>query len=186
MADPMASPSDIFIDQFKTAAGEGAVLELKMRLLANKVPELQPYVGEKLEDVEEQIISLIGSLLLETEPEHLRLCRQLRNKVLHCDFPRARAKLHELGAPNVRGNVRQIRLTNTTGEGLLKQLTDAVANKPGSFQHVADLTSKGEANVYGWLIELGVAGDFIRAAGVFRKASAIIERLIVAVDQTDE
>lgn len=50
-----------FIDQYRVAAGEGAVLELKLRLFANKVPTLQAYAGEKLEDVEGQIIDLFAN-----------------------------------------------------------------------------------------------------------------------------
>lgn len=161
---------------------EGAVLELRMRLLANKVSALRPYVDERLEDIEEQIIALFAKELRDKEPELLRLCRQLRNKVLHCDFPKARSKLHELGAPQVRGGVREIKITDSSPEGLVKHLTDAASDKPGSFRHVADLTSKADRNVFGWLLELGQAGDFGRAAEVFRVASRIVERLVEAAD----
>jgi hypothetical protein len=178
----MASPSDVFINEYKIAAGEGAVLELKMRLLANKVPDLRPYVGERLEDVEDQIVRLFGDRLLATEPEQLRSCRQLRNKVLHCDFPRARTTLHELGAPRVRGGVREIHITDPTGAGLVKHLADAVSNKPGASRAVADLTSRTDSNIFGWLLELGAAGDFRRAAEVFRATCGIVDRLAVVAD----
>lgn len=158
------NPSDVFVDQYRVAAGEGAVLELKMRLLANKVPALRPYLDEK---PEEQIIALFTKELQGNEAEQLRLCRQLRNKVLHCDFARARSKLHELGAPQIRGGVREIQITDPSPKGLVKHLTDALADKPGSFRHVADLTSRSEENVFGWLLELGAAGDFLRAAEIF-------------------
>ena len=176
------NPSDVFVDQYRVAAGEGAVLELKMRLLANKVPALRPYLDEKLEDVEEQIIALFTKELQGNEAEQLRLCRQLRNKVLHCDFARARSKLHELGAPQIRGGVREIQITDPSPKGLVKHLTDAVADTPGSFRHVADLTSRSEVNVFGWLLELGAAGDFLRAAEIFRIAHTIVDRLVIAAD----
>ena len=49
----MQSPREIFERQFKAAAAEGAVYELHMRLLADKVPELRPSAyGERLENVE--------------------------------------------------------------------------------------------------------------------------------------
>jgi hypothetical protein len=180
------NPSDVFVDQYRIAAGEGAVLELKMRLLANKVPALRPYLDEKLEEVEEQIIALFGKELQGNEPEQLGLCRQLRNKVLHCDFPKARSKLHELGAPQVRGGVREIRITDPTPGGLVQHLTDAAAGTPGSFRHVADLTSKTEVNVFDWLLELGTAGDFGRAAEIFRVACGIVDRLVGAADHLPE
>jgi hypothetical protein len=176
------NPSDVFIDQYRTAAGEGAVLELKMRLLADKVAALQPYVDEKLEQVEDHIISLFKKDLQASEAAQLRLCRQLRNKVLHCDFPRARSTLHQLGSPQIRAGIRQIQITNPTGEGILQHLVDAASNKPGAFRQVADLTGKSEAKIFGWLLELGAAGDFSQAAEVFRAASAIVERLLEVAD----
>src|SRR6185369_12830668 len=101
----------MFIVPFRQAAGEGAVVELKLRLLASREPGLQPFVDEKLESVEEEIARVFLGYLAAEEREQLRLCRQLRNKILHCDFSKARAKLHEMGAPQIRGDVRMIRLT---------------------------------------------------------------------------
>lgn len=178
----MTSPSDIFIAQYREAAGDGAILELKLRLLTGKVPALQPSTDAKLENVEEEIARFFARHLSEDEREQLRLCRQLRNKVLHCDFSKARAKLHEMGAPQVRGGVRQIRLTDTTGEGILPHLKEGLSDKPGTHQYVADLNSTADAGVFGWLLELGSAGDFSRAAEVFRRTCAIIDRL-ATVDQ---
>jgi hypothetical protein len=175
----MRNPSDIFIDQYRVAAGEGAVLELKMRLLANKVPRLRPFVDEHLEDVEEQIITAFAKHLSDTEQAQLQTCRQLRNKVLHCDFPKARSKLHELGAPKVRGGIRQFRFNSQTPEGIAKDLEDAAPGRVAG-REVADMTSKAEANIYGWLLELGTAGDFQRAADVFRVACGILDRLFEA------
>jgi hypothetical protein len=42
----------MFLEQYKTAAAEGAVVELKLRLLAGKIPALQQYTHQKrLEDI---------------------------------------------------------------------------------------------------------------------------------------
>jgi hypothetical protein len=176
----LESPLNTFFAQYNQAAGEGAVLELKLRLLANKVPELEPYVGERLEEVEEQIVRLFKKVLLEGEPERLRLCRQLRNKVLHCDFPKARAKLHEMGVPPVRGGVRRVSISNFSGEGIKQQLLDAASGKPGASQEIANLVAAPRSDVFGWLLELGNAGDFRRAAEVFSEASGIVDRLASA------
>jgi hypothetical protein len=46
----MASKSlllPLYLDSFKAAAGEGAALELKMRLLAGKIPALQKYTHQR-------------------------------------------------------------------------------------------------------------------------------------------
>ena len=178
----MISPSDIFIAQYREAAGDGAVLELKLRLLAGKIPALQPFTDAKLENVEEEIARFFAEYLSEDEREQLRLCRQLRNKALHCDFSKARAKLYEMGAPKVRGGVRQIRLTDTTKEGILRHLKEGLSDEPGTHQYVADLSTTADAGVFAWLLELGSAGDFGRAAEVFRQTCKIIDRL-ATVDQ---
>jgi hypothetical protein len=51
---------------------------------------------------------------------------------------------------------------------------------------VADLTSKSEVSVFGWLLELGTAGDFGRAADIFRVACKIVDRLVIAADHLPE
>lgn len=86
----------MFLESFKTAAAEGAVVELKLRLLAGKVPALEKYAHkERLENIEDD---LAAHFSLSTEDrETLQLCRQLRNKILHSDFRAARGKLNELG-----------------------------------------------------------------------------------------
>ena len=183
--DPMRRLSEVFIDQYRTAAGEGAVLELKMRLLADKVPELRKVCGDRLEDVEGEIIRLFAADLIDGEASQLKACRQLRNKVLHCDFPTARAKLRELGAPDVRGSVRQIAVTATSPEGIRQQIEEAVSGKEGSSQAVADLTGRGEGRIFGWLLELGAACEFVTAATIFRTATAIIDRLVLLASERE-
>jgi hypothetical protein len=60
-------------------------------LLAGKVPELQKYAHQKeLEDIEDDLAVHFADALSAAEKETLRLCRQLRNKVLHTDFRAAR------------------------------------------------------------------------------------------------
>jgi hypothetical protein len=81
----------IFEQQYKAAAAEGALYELRVRPLADKVPALQQSAyGERLEDVEGLIVVHFGSALTDEEMTLLKLCRQLRNKMLHCDFGAAR------------------------------------------------------------------------------------------------
>jgi hypothetical protein len=72
-----------FLEPFKVAAAEGAVVELKLRLLAGKVPALQKYVHQKkLQDIEDDLAKHFGDALSDDGKETLSLCRQLRNKVL--------------------------------------------------------------------------------------------------------
>jgi hypothetical protein len=61
----------LFLDQFKQAAAEGAVVELKLRLLAGKVPALQKYAHQKkLEDIEDDLAVHLGDALSVAEKGH--------------------------------------------------------------------------------------------------------------------
>lgn len=101
----------MFLEPLKDAAGEGAALELKMRLLAGKIPALQNYTHKReLGEIETDLLNHFDASLSPEEKETLRLCRQLRNKVLHSDFRAARDKLKELGFEPGSGGVVKIDL----------------------------------------------------------------------------
>lgn len=108
----MKSPAlALFLDCFKAAAAEGAVSELKLRLLAGTVPGLQKYAHEQnLGNIEDDLAAHFGDTLSVAEKEMLRVCRQLRNKVLHSDFRAARSKLDQLGVATNPGGVLKIDL----------------------------------------------------------------------------
>ncbi len=79
----------MFFPAFKAAAAEGAAVELKMRLLAGKILALQKHAHKVvLEDIEAGLIEHFGAALSDKDKGTLRLCRQLRNKVLHSGSPR--------------------------------------------------------------------------------------------------
>jgi hypothetical protein len=181
----MTFPSTVFINQYRTAAGEGAVLELKMRLLADKIPELQQYCGDRLEDIEGEIVRVFADDLRDGEAAKLKISRQLRNKVLHCDFPTTRSKLRELGVPSVTGGVRQIAITAKTPDGIRRQLEDGISGKDGASHAVADLTRRGEGRIFGWLLECGAAGEFLMATDAFRAAAEIVDRLILVAAERE-
>ena len=159
------------------AAAEGAVYELYMRLLADKVPDLrQSAYGEKLEDVEGLIVAHFASVLSEDEKNLLKLCRQLRNKILHCDFHAARKKLEEMGANPQPGNVRRSDISGLSGQQMAEKIRSALANVPGSSEYVGDLGSRAGI-VFGWLLEAGGSGDLTKAADAFARGAAIVDRL---------
>src|SRR5215813_13987138 len=107
---PFKSPAvAMFLEPFKAAAGEGAALELKMRLLAGKTSALQKYTHRRdLGEFETDLLAHFDASLSADEKETLRLCRQLRNKVLHSDFRAAREKLNELGMQTGSAGTRKI------------------------------------------------------------------------------
>jgi hypothetical protein len=148
----------MFLGRFKAAAAEGAAVELKLRVLAGKVPGLEKYAHQKhLENIEDDVAKHFGTALSADEKETLRLCRQLRNKVLHSDF-------HAM---------REVE----------KKIVGVKAETEGTV--VADTSSTAAAGIYGWLMEVGQAGDFGCAAEAFKKAQAIVDRLVWIEQKTD-
>lgn len=173
----MNSPRKIFEQQYKLAAAEGAVYELYMRLLADKVPELQQSAyGRRLKNVEELIVVHFSSALTDDEKNHLKLCRELRNKILHCDFHEARQKLEEIGASPQRAGVSRTDISGLSGRQMRGKITAALSGAPGMSEYVADLGSRA-GTVFGWLFEAGGAGDFAKAASAFARGAAIVDRL---------
>jgi hypothetical protein len=166
----------MFLESFKTAAAEGAVVELKLRLLAGKIPALQKYAHQrKLEDIETELAKHFGGSLSAEEKETLALCRQLRNKVLHTDFCAARDRLNELGVETASGEVLKINTPVVSMAEISQKLRAAKAGTEGTF--VADTLSTDSGSVFGWFLEAGSAGDFQRASIAFKGASAIVDRL---------
>ena len=168
------------MEQYKTAAADGAAIELKLRLLADRTPALQEYAhARRLEDIEAEVARHFGSSLSDEDKKTLTLCRQLRNKVLHCDFRAARDKLGELGVETRRGGVRRVDVSGLSGTPMIERIRAAIAGAEGTFEYVADTSSVDPGSVFAWLIELGNAGDFRQASDAFRSAAAIVDRLFI-------
>lgn len=166
----------MFLEAFKVAAAEGAAVELKMRLVAAKIPALQKHAHRKLlQDIEADLVKHFGNLLSDQERETLRLCRELRNKVLHTDFRAARDRLNELGMETPSGAVVKIDLPVVTAAEVSRKIDAAKAGKEGTV--VADTLSTDAGSVYGWFLEAGCAGDFQKAVAAFKNAVAIVDRL---------
>lgn len=173
----MASPPHTkFLEQFKVAAAEGAMVELKLRLLADKLPSLQRLAhAQQLEDIEKEMAIHFAKTLSEDEKRTLALCRELRNKILHCNFSAVRERLSDLGAEPQSAGVRRIDLAGVKANELRATVEQAIAGNQGTL--ASEARTKQPGSVFGWLLEAGAAGDFLRAANAFRNAAAIVDRL---------
>lgn len=166
----------MFLEPFKAAAAEGAAVELKLRLLAGSIPALQAHaLKQRLEDVENPVIDYFAGSLPAQDAETLRLCRQLRNKVLHTDFRAARDRLNKLGVKTASGEVKKVDIPIVSAAAISEKIRRVQAGTEGTL--VADTLSTASGTIYGWFLEAGIGGDFEKAADVFRRASAIIDRL---------
>lgn len=174
------SPHAIFLDQYKVAAGEGAFVELKLRLLADKIPSLQRYThAQRLEDIEAEVATHFGDALSEEDKQTLALCRQLRNKILHCNFSSAREKLEELGIKQQSGGIGRTDLAGMNSSDMRTKVKATIAGEPGTSVPVMASPTTTAGSVFGWLLEVGNAGDLLAAANAFRRASVIVDQLAV-------
>lgn len=166
----------MFLPAFKAAAAEGAAVELKMRLLAGKIPALQKDAHRiVLKDVEAGLVEHFGAALSDEDKGTLRFCRQLRNKVLHSDFRAARDKLSELGIASAPGGVVKIDLPVVTVAEVTRKIEAAKVGTEGIL--VADTLSTDACSVFGWFLESGQSGDFAKANAAFKSAAEIVDKL---------
>ena len=105
----------------------------------------------------------------------LRLCRQLRNKVLHSDFYAARGKLGELGIDTQSGGVKMIPLPVATEEEFANKIAGARAGTEGA--NVADTLSTDEGGGTDGFSKRAPPAISTRRASAFKRAGAIIDRL---------
>jgi hypothetical protein len=58
---------------------------------------------------------------------------------------------------------------------LPKKILDAKEGKEGIY--VSDTADTGAGGIFGWFMEIGAAGDFEKAASVFKTAAVLVDRL---------
>lgn len=166
----------MFFPAFNAPAAEGAAVELKMRLLAGKISTLQKHAHKVvLENIEAGLIEHFGAALSDEDKGTLRLCRELRNKVLHSDFRAARDKLRELGIASAPGGVMKIDLPVVSVPEVTRKIAAAKSGTEGVI--VADTLSTEAGSVFGWFLEAGQSGDFAKASDTFKSAAKIVDGL---------
>lgn len=165
------------IPRFEAAAGKAAVTELKLRILAEVIPALEQYAhGDKLHELEARIFDWfvgIGDPVASVDQDAIKMTRALRNKLLHGELHTARARMHQLGAPQQTGGVLHMKFSDAGHK--LAQIQAAL--QAGSMRPVAAMATE-DAGIAGWLMEMGVAGDFESACILCEQASALIDKLI--------
>jgi hypothetical protein len=158
------SLSDLIFEQYSTVAGLASTVELQMRLLASRTPELERHAhSQNLDFLEQSIHDYFDSKFNSEEKEFLRKTRGLRNKILHSDFKAASTKTNEITGAALPG----------TSVFALKLSTSEV--KP-----VSEM-SKREAGVFGWMLECFQTGVFRDAESIFKRAIEIYRRVTFEV-----
>lgn len=183
-------PKAAWIEEYKSATGTAAVLELKLRLLADLFPELGEtnddgnkkgaprtpvaHHATNVEAIRQAIVTALykrGSPLAKADGQILQRAVALRNDLMHTDFHGTRELLHKAGVEPVSAGVLQVPVPRGTPEEVFAALTSQEGAK-----RVSDMdTSVG--TTYGWLIELGQAGYFKKADQAFQEALKIVDGL---------
>jgi hypothetical protein len=162
------APDQFLYNAYGAACAWASVLELKIRMLADNTPSLKTLAhASKLEDIETAIVTTFAASLLPGEAALFEKARQVRNKVVHGNFSRAKAMLLELGFEISAGGVFDI---DASGPCVI----DAILRGEGT--PVAETETK-DSSIYGWLIEATMSGLFAKAVEVFQKTAAVVERL---------
>jgi hypothetical protein len=187
---PMFNKSHPSIEQaFQLFAevGKAAVLqELKVRLLASKTNEIKDSAHEyKVVKTEEAVVShfLAKSMICDEEKDLIEKARQIRNKILHCEFDEAIKRIEELiGAALPGPSVLAVKFENDSdGAAILRKLASSQAAKaegPKNYVTTVDQLIPEEAGMFGLFLNAVQKGAFNAALEIFKKSNGIIERLI--------
>ncbi len=173
-------PREIAEEQFKSASAEAALFELRMRLLAAKIPQVcdQP-IDTKLSLVRDAIIEHYKSTLKDNEKILLTKACTLRNKLLHCEFSSARKQLEQLDSKPRGGGVAKLDLNGLSGNDMAAKIVQATSGANVGQTLIADTNTRTLKDVFGWLHECGNANEFEEARTTFCEAIAIVDRLAI-------
>jgi hypothetical protein len=177
--EPDLSPSAL-MRRYEAAAGKAAVIELKLRILTEIVPELEVYAHDfpfKQQHVVDWFAGN-GDPLTADEVTTLGISNTFRNKYLHGDLRLARSRMQQLGAQARRSGGHLISLDIAAGN-LLGQIDAALVNE--TMTPVAD-TKTEDSGIGAWLLEFALTGDFEQAVAVFARTSVLIDALMTRAE----
>jgi hypothetical protein len=159
------SISDLCAARFGEAAKMAAIFELRARMLADKVEALRrTALAHQLDTTLGAVIQHFCGVITADEVSTLRTAQQVRNKLLHCEFWTAKARLERAGVPVATANV-SLGCFETEDVTPLAQLDPT------------------QPRLFGWLIASAGSGElFELAEHAFTAAIMVIERLVVEAD----
>lgn len=168
--------SVIAVGQFSEVGRLAVMQELNTRLLANKTKEIEEAAFEyNLHKVEEAVIAhfKVKQLLSDDEEKLLKASRKIRNKILHCEFDTAMDLVCEFTGKTPKVPVEMVKFEpGTPGAELLELIQDESKRKD------VDTLSLKEGGLFGWLLQLVMAGILKDAREIFLSSNAVIDRLL--------
>jgi hypothetical protein len=179
--------------EFAEVGRLAVIVELKTRLLANKIPEIQSYAhANRIAETEAALLPYLKEkkLISEGEKEHLEFSRKIRNKIFHCEFESAVDLIEELrGRPLASGVVTGAKLDELDGTTILDKImgfAKTVQEKreiKGTFK--VEKTTTKEAGVFGWLLEALAKGLLNEGQQVVNESLVVLDRVFDALAKQD-
>jgi hypothetical protein len=180
----MKNFSDIWLLEYQKIAGLGAAQEFKLRMLANKHglkftdnksgKETLAASAFSASDTESAVFVHFDSRVTPEEKSFLTTTRQMRNKLLHCDFGEFVSRLEKLMENQLpKSTVRKIAIPED-GQGIIEALTAAQAN----FSSLPTVDDSKDTDIFGRFLSCANRGALREAEKTYHRSIAILDRLL--------
>ncbi len=171
--------------EFAEVGRLAVVVELKLRLLTNKIHEVKDYaLAKSIAELESALMPFLleKGLISEPEKRHLELSRKIRNKIFHCEFETAVALIEELrGTPTPTGIVTGARLDEISGDTILDKVfalaEAAQTGKTTKGVFKVDATTTQDAGIFGWLVNALSKGVLQEGQKAAAESIAVLDRV---------
>ena len=165
---------------FENASAKATLFELRARLLASTIPAIADLsINTKLGVVLKELVKSYDSVLNAEDKTLLEKACTLRNKLLHCEFSAARQRLDELNPRPRAGEVTELNTSGLDQEATVNNFFLFTQGQDVGQKTVANSKTKSLRDVYGWLWESFLTGEFNEATDIFRDAISVLDQLKV-------
>lgn len=178
-------PIERAFTEFAEVGKTAVLIELKVRLLANKIEGLQQYAyAHHISETESALLPYLvdNGFISVLEKEHLEHSRKIRNKIFHCEFESAVKLIEKLrGQPLPSGTVVGANISELPGTNILEKIMNfATAVQTGQEVEGAfkvDHTTTKKAGIFGWLIEAHSKGVLEEGQKIAQESLAVLDRV---------
>ncbi len=180
-------------EEFSEIGKKAVVVELKIRLLANKIPDIQSYAHAKhVLETENALLPFLveKGLISEPEKKHLELSRKIRNKIFHCEFESAVKLVEELrGETMPSGALTGAKLDEVEGKDILEKIMNfagaAQSGKSIKGMFKVDQVTTKYAGIFGWLVDAYTKDLLKEGQTIATESLAVLDRVFDVLAQQD-
>lgn len=184
---------DQAFQEFSEVGKIAVIVELKIRLLASKIPKIEEYAhSHRISETEAALLPYLveQNLISEEEKNHLEASRRIRNKIFHCEFESAVDFIEKLrGKPLPPGAVTGAKISELEGENMLEKIlsfAEAVqSGKTAKGTFKVDQTTTKEAGIFGWLVDALTKGVLQEGKQIATESLAVLDRVFDTLAKQD-